>query len=295
MPWRGGELIQKTMPFIVVLTGLVCAHTVLAAPVDHPQNAGMEVQAMGDDTPPVFSARMGERDRRNVEVELRCYAPRVRGSVEGSDYYTWRTHEHKLDFQQDLGIDATRAPEIRVRAGAIEAGYMRAASSSSGFVLNHLISRDGDRTKYLGNLDTKMDVDYLTVAWRHDFPEKNSRTVWLRAGLRYLRMHVEAHGYDSLHRTPKADADSASGIVPIVGVGVKWEISPKFGFTADASGMYAGSCGRTLDVESAFLYHPADGWTVAAGGRWIHMFLHWSGKDAAYQAEGPFLSVRYAF
>ena len=59
--------------------------------------------------------------------------------------------------------------------------------------------------------------------------------------------------------------------------------------------MYAGSYGHTLDVESAFLYHPADGWTVAAGGRWINMFLHKSGKDATYQAEGTFLSVRYAF
>lgn len=285
---------KKTMPLLVLLAGLVCAHTSLAAPVDQ-QTVGRAVPAERDDSTPVFSAKMGERDRRDVEVELRYYAPRVRGAVEGPDYYTWRTHEHKLEFRDDLGIDATRAPEIRVRAGAVEAGYMRAASTSSEFKLNHLISRDGDRTKYLGNLDTKMNVDYLTVAWRHDFPERNSRTVWLRAGLRYLRMHAEVHGYDSVHRTPKSESDSASGIVPIVGAGVRWEISPKFGFTADASGMYAGSYGHTLDVESAFLYHPADGWTVAAGGRWINMFLHKSGKDATYQAEGPFLSVRYAF
>ena len=282
------------MPFLALLAGLVCAHTALAAPVDSRQTVDKEAQAVHGDSSPVFSAKMGERDRRDVEVELRYYAPRVRGSVEGPDYYTWRTHEHKLDFQQDLGIDVTRAPEIRVRVGAIEAGYMRAASSSSDFELKHKISRDGDRTKYVGNLDTKMDVDYLTVAWRHDFPERNSRTVWLRAGLRYLRMHVDAHGYDTT-KTPKSESDSASGIVPIVGAGVRWEISPKFGFTMDASGMYAGSYGHTLDVESAFLYHPADGWTVAAGGRWINMFLHKSGKDATYQAEGPFLSVRYAF
>lgn len=282
---------KKTTLALALLASFACVPSALAAPAETPQTADKKMR----EAVPPFSEHMGDRERQEIEVDLRYYAPRLRGAVEGDDFYTWRTHEHKLDYQQDLGIDTTRAPEIRVRAGMIEASYMRAASSSSGFTLKHLISRDGDQTKYKGNLDTNMDVDYLTVAWRCDLPEKNGRTVWLRAGLRYLKESVEARGFDSVSNAPKSESDSASGIFPIVGAGVKWDLSGKFGFTMDASGMYAGSYGHALDVESAFLYHPADGWTVAAGGRWIDMLLQKSDKNATYRAEGPFLSVRYEF
>lgn len=264
-----------------------------------PQGTGQCAEAAAEDPGtreeglPGYTDSIGEEARHDVTVELRYYVPTVRGEVRGNDYYTWRTHEHKLDYQEDLGIDTTHAPEVRVRVGKLEADYMRSSSSSTNFTLKSGISRDNNQHVYTGNLDTDMDVDYLTLAYRHDFPVKNGRNLWAKGGLRYLRESVEVDGHTV--QGPRHESDDASGILPIVGVGATWDISPKFAFTAEVSGMYAGGHGRTIDVESAIAWRPAPRLTVSAGGRWISMFLHKDGKDATYEAEGPYFSLRYAF
>ena len=119
----GGEwLKKKTTLALALLASFACVPSALAAPAETPQTADKKMR----EAVPPFSEHMGDRERQEIEVDLRYYAPRLRGAVEGDDFYTWRTHEHKLDYQQDLGIDTTRAPEIRVRAGMIEASYMQA-------------------------------------------------------------------------------------------------------------------------------------------------------------------------
>lgn len=44
----------------------------------------------------------------------------MRGSVGGDSYFSERSYEHKLDFEQDLGVtNMNNAPEVKITHGKL--------------------------------------------------------------------------------------------------------------------------------------------------------------------------------
>ena len=75
--------------------------------------------ALGVTIMPAASANNtdGESQDKTTEtsVELRWFNPTVRGSVGGDSYFSERSYEHKLDFEQDLGVtNMNNAPEVKI-------------------------------------------------------------------------------------------------------------------------------------------------------------------------------------
>lgn len=276
---------------------LGAAGGVHAAARDLPDAAGAQpraAQSIGDGAEAgtaSFTDSIGEEARRDVSAELRWYAPQVRGYVAGSDYHSMRLRADKLEYGGDLGITDAKGPEIRARYGKFEVDYIGFRSSADGYDLPDVITFKGK--SYGGTLDTDMDLDYVTANWRHPLLEEEKREVWVRLGAKYLRESATSAGISG--GKLQTEHDSATGILPFVGIGVNWKLSRQFEFSIEADGMHAGSRGHVLDLESTIVYHPSASWSITAGGRWINMYVNKSDKEAQYRAEGPFFGVSYLF
>lgn len=227
-----------------------------------------------------------------VSVEFRYFAPKIKGSVQGKDYYSQRIDQDKLDFKDDLGVDDAKAPEVRVQYGKWQADYIGFRSSEDQYRLKAPI-RHKDHL-YKGNLDTDMDMDYFALNWRQDVARDSMRQTYWLAGLRYIRMDATATGINANDK-PQSDSDSASGVVPAVGFGGKWYTSPRVSLQAEVSGLPLGSHGYIADLEASASYHFSEQWGLSAGWRYLDLKLKKDDKTAEYRASGPFVGVAYTF
>lgn len=229
-----------------------------------------------------------------VQLELRYFAPKIKGSIGGNSYFSQRTYENKLDMEQDLGIKDAQAPEVKVSGKHWSVDFMRLKSSNNGYRLQAPIKYKS-RT-YKGNLDTNMDMTYLSVDWRQDMKKSEQAKTWWAVGAKYIRLHARSAGLDSYDEM-ESDEDTASGVIPSVGVGGIWSLDRgnHWQLTAALSGMPLGHYGHVADLEAGVSWLPAAAWKVSAGWRMLDLQLNRDDKKASYQAQGPFFSLGYSF
>lgn len=236
------------------------------------------------------AADAAEAQEPAIELGFRYFAPKVSGSVHGSDFYSHYSEQNKLDYKDDLGIDSARAPEVRVRYGQWHVDYIGFRSSE-----NHRLDAPIRHKSniYKGNLDTDMDMDYLSLSWRHDMTEGN-QNVYYQLGLTYLREKATSSGLNGKDEW-QTERDNASGAVPTVGIGGVWQLSPKWRASASMQGMLLGSYGHVFDGDAGISWQPAEKWSLEAGWRQLDFKLHKDDKTAFYRARGPYFGVNYAF
>lgn len=236
-------------------------------------------------------------DGPDVSIEFRYYAPKVSGSVQGKDFYTHRTEENKLDYEDDLGVDSAKAPEVRVKYGNLQVDYIRLRSSEDDYRLSAPIRYKSHN--YKGNLDTNLDLDYLALDWQTELSSAEQHRTYWTAGLRYIRESADSSGDGELNPDGSvqhpSDSDSASGLVPTVGVGGSWALGSKFDVNAAISGMPLGSHGHVADVDVGIKYYFTPQWSLTGGWRYLDLKLKKDDKTAVYKASGPFIGVSYAF
>ena len=230
-----------------------------------------------------------------VQVEFRYFAPKVSGSVKGDDYYTARDDSNKLDLKDDLGIDKGHAPEVLVRYGKWRIDYMHLSSSKDGYYSGYPMRHKSHF--YKGNLDTDLDFDSLSLDWQQDISRDEQQQVYWTAGLRYMREAADCTGdvYGSINDERDTDSDSASGIVPTVGIGGVWQMGSKGSLQGRLSGMPLGSHGHVFDVELGGVYSLARDWQITAGWRYLNLKLKKDDKTAEYKGSGPYVGVAYSF
>lgn len=241
--------------------------------------------------PAVWAAESGARD---VEVEFRYFVPKISGSVAGKDFYSERTDKHEIEFDGDLGIDDASAPEVKLSCGKWEADYIRLRSSKDQYRLRGVLEHK--KHVYKGNMDTDLDMDYLSLNWKQPIKSTELGEAYWSLGAKYIRENVKCTGINADDK-PESDTDSASGIIPAVGIGGKaylgggtqWQIN---GYL---NGIPLGSHGHVLDFEAGISYLPTPKWRIAAGYRNIELKLRKDAKTASYKASGPFLGISYAF
>ena len=248
--------------------------------------AGLPLAMAADQAP--------SKDEPQTSVELRWWNPAVRGSVGGDGYISERNNEHKLDFEQDLGTDQMNAPEVRLTHGKWSLDYIRFGSSVKGYDLPAPIHHNDK--KYKGDLDTDIDIDYAAVDYRHVMEKSSRAECYWTAGARYVRVSATSTGLNSRDER-ESDSDSASGILPSVGLGGSWQAknAPKWRGSLSLSGMPLGGHGHLLDLEAGASYQPAKNWQISAGYRLLDMKLRKDDKEVNFQANGPFAEVSYSF
>lgn len=233
-------------------------------------------------------------DGPDVSIEFRYYAPKVSGSVQGDDFYSRRSEQNKIDYEDDLGVDRAKAPEVRVGYENWQVDYIGFRSSEDGHVLQGLIRHKDHRYPKGHSLDTNMDLDYLALDWKKTIEEEETRKLYWNVGLRYLRESATSTGYDEDDQ-PQSDSDSASGIAPAVGIGGRWAIGKRLDVNAAVSGMPLGSHGHIADVDVGLAYYFTEKWSLTGGWRYLDLKLKKDDKTAVYKASGPFIGVSYAF
>lgn len=236
-----------------------------------------------------------ESDALETSVELRWWNPTVSGSIGGDDYFSDRTQEHRLDFEQDLGTDhMTAAPEVRLRHGKWYLDYLRLSSDVRDYDLPDTIVHGSHI--YSGKLDTEMTMNYVALDYRQDMEKTDKRQYYWTVGAKYLDISATSRGLNTKNQK-ESDSDSARGVVPSVGIGAKWAstTASKWQGSVYLSGMPLGGYGHIADFEAVVDYRPAAEWQVSAGYRVLDMDLHRSDKEVAIKARGPFLGVSYYF
>lgn len=243
-----------------------------------------------------FNSAYAKAADDEVSVSFRYFLPQISGSIaDGTDYASYRTGEYALDFNHDLGLSNAHAPEVRANYRNIQLDYVGFRSSVSGFALEGPI-RHNNHT-YKGNLDTDLDMDYLAVDYKKAWHErKNASSSYWTAGVKYIRMSATSTGINASDQ-PQSDSDSASGIVPSIGIGANWQSStaPRWQGGLALSGMPLGKYGHLADFEANVQYNPTPRWNVSAGWRVINMKLKKDEKKVEYIARGPFFSIGYSF
>ena len=241
-----------------------------------------------------LAAEPSSAETDKTSVELRWWNPTVRGSVGGDSYRSERTNEHKLDFEQDLGTDSMNAPEIRVSHGPWSIDYIRFGSDVKDYDLPAPVWHNNK--KYKGDLDTDMDIDYAAVDYRHTMQQNDQAEYYWVAGARYVRVAARSTGINAYNEL-ESDSDSASGILPAVGMGATWQsrTAAKWSGSMSVSGMPLGGHGHIWDCEASFSYKPDQNWQVSAGYRLLDMKLSRDDKTVNFQANGPFLGVSCSF
>lgn len=239
-------------------------------------------------------------DRPDVSIEFRYYAPKVSGSVKGDDFYSQRIQENKLEYDGDLGIDDAKAPEVRVKYGNIKVDYIGLRSSSDDGFIPPAPIRHKDRYYLSGKpLDTDLDFDYLSVDWQGELSTAEQHETYWTAGLRYVHESATSTGWSRYSPTGadeyESESESATGIVPAVGVGGRWALGSKFDVNAAVSGMPLGSHGHIADVDVGLSYYFTEKWSLTGGWRYLDLKLKKDDKTAVYKASGPFIGVSYAF
>lgn len=229
-----------------------------------------------------------------TSVELRWWNPAVRGSVGGNGYLSERSYEHELDFAQDLGTDHMNAPEVRLTHGKWTLDYIRFRSSVKGYDLPAPIHHNDK--KYKGDLDTDIDLDYAAVDYRQTMEKKAYAEYYWTAGARYVRIAATSSGLNARDQR-ESDSDSASGILPAVGIGGSWQsrTAPKWRGSMSLSGIPLGGRGHLMDWEAGISYQPDKNWQLSAGYRLLDMKLHKDDKEVSFQANGPFMGVSCSF
>lgn len=244
--------------------------------------------------PAMAADKAPSENEPQTSVELRWWNPSVRGSVGGSGYISERNNEHKLDFEQDLGTDHMNAPEVRLTHGKWSLDYIRFRSSVKGYDLPAPIHHNDK--KYKGDLDTDIDLDYAALDYRQTMQENVYAKYYWTAGARYIRISATSTGLNARDER-ESDSDSASGILPAIGIGGTWQSKtvPKWRGNLSLSGIPLGGHGHLLDAETGFSYQPDKNWQISAGYRLMDMKLNKDDKEVTFQANGPFMGVSYSF
>ena len=245
-------------------------------------------------TMPVLGQAKEQAADPAIQAELRYFVPTIHGSIGGTDYFSQRTYENKLDLEHDLGLKDAQAPEVKVSGKHWAVDFMRLKSKKDGYRLQAPITHK--EHTYKGNLDTDMDMTYLTVDWRQTMGTSEPVNTWWSLGAKYIRLHARSTGINAYDR-PESDEDSASGIIPSVGIGGTWSLDrgSHWQATAAVSGMPLGHYGHAADMEAGISWLPSADWKVTAGWRMLDLQLHRDDKKASYQAKGPFFSLGYTF
>lgn len=231
-----------------------------------------------------------------TSVELRWFNPTVRGSVGGDSYFSERSYEHKLDFEQDLGVtNMNNAPEVKITHGKWSVDYIRMGNDVKGYRLKAPIKHNSKEFK--GDLDTDMKMDYVSVNYQQDVVKTESSNYYWTAGAKYIGVSATSSGINGSSGEWESDSDSARGIVPAVGVGAVWQsaTAPRWQGSISLNGMPLGRYGHIVDFEAAVRYQPDKNWQVSAGYRVLDMRLHKDDKEVVFQANGPFMGVCYSF
>lgn len=254
--------------------------------------------ALGMAIMPVASANNTDGESQDkttkTSVELRWFNPTVRGSVGGDSYFSQRSYEHKLDLEQDLGLDSMKAPEVKLTHGNWSVDYIRLSGEVEGHKLVAPISHGSKR--YKGDLDTDIKMDYVSVDYHQSMAKNDYADVYWSAGAKYINVSATCTGINTRDER-ESDSDSAKGLVPSIGLGGIWKsaTAPKWQGNVNISGMPLGHYGHILDLEAGFSYNPDANWKIAAGYRLLDMKLHKDDKEINLQANGPFLGVSYSF
>lgn len=230
-----------------------------------------------------------------TSVELRWFNPTVRGSVGGDSYFSERSYEHKLDFEQDLGVtNMNNAPEVKITHGKWSVDYIRMGNDVRGYKLPAPVWHNSK--KYNGDLDTDMKLDYVSVNYQQDVAKTEAASYYWTAGAKYIGVSATSSGLNG-NNEPESDSDSAKGIIPSIGVGAVWQsaTAPRWQGSISLNGMPLGRYGHIVDFEAAVKYQPDKVWQVSAGYRVLDMRLYKDDKEVTFQANGPFVGVCYSF
>lgn len=236
-------------------------------------------------TPGLALAQILEAEGRYWFPDLKSSAKIESDAIEGT----------RIDFEDDLGLDAEDMPEARLSLGVgsnrVRFAYTR-ASLQGDQTLQQDITFEGTTFNASTRVESDFEFHYGRVGWIWTPP--------LIPGLLRLGPMFEVKGFlaDIELRAPAAGVrESATLPFVLPTVGLAAEVSPVSAVRlfAEISGLPAGDYGYLVDAEAGLRIVPIRFFTLSAGYRYFDVRAGDDEDFARLRLAGPFVGASFRF
>jgi hypothetical protein len=132
----------------------------------------------------------------------------------------------------------------------------------------------GDRT-FDADSESELDAISLEGNFCFDLLQKDNFSLWIGAGVRALLFRFEATGQatdeDGNSLGTETEELEAGAALPVVGLGIRWDLSRNIYLAAEGMGIYAGDYGNAYDVSAEIGWDFVRNFGIFAGYRFSHL------------------------
>jgi hypothetical protein len=156
---------------------------------------------------------------------------------------------------------------------------------------------------YNGSVHSEIDFVTFDADFAYDLVKEQDFRFWLGAGVRAMAISIEIQGQATDQNgnpvgNQTEEVDAGVGI-PVVGLGIRWDMSRNFYFAAKGMGLYVGNYGNAYDASAELGWDFAHNFGLFAGFRFTHFEADIDQDDLDFEIDsdllGPYAGVEVRF